>query len=65
MNDYITTNEKGGIRINVRFQSVVNSALPVAHTCFYQLDLPNYNSKDVLLNKLLYAIENSNTFDLA
>ena len=32
------------------------NALPIAHTCFGQIDLPNYPSKDILKEKLLFAI---------
>eukprot|EP01012_Entosiphon_sulcatum_P010360 TRINITY_DN16038_c0_g1_i1.p1 TRINITY_DN16038_c0_g1~~TRINITY_DN16038_c0_g1_i1.p1 ORF type:complete len:4478 (+),score=532.68 TRINITY_DN16038_c0_g1_i1:861-14294(+) len=32
--------------------------LPVAHTCFYQLDVPAYSTADVLRRKLVYAIYN-------
>ncbi|EGR27757.1 ubiquitin- hect domain protein, putative [Ichthyophthirius multifiliis] len=34
--------------------------LPVAHTCFNQLDLPQYESKNILLKKLLQAILEGN-----
>ena len=30
--------------------------LPVAHTCFNQLDLPEYPSKELLRERLLFAI---------
>jgi hypothetical protein len=30
--------------------------LPRAHTCFNQLDLPNYKSKDILIEKLMLAV---------
>ena len=30
--------------------------LPRAHTCFNQLDLPNYATKEILIEKLTYAI---------
>ena len=30
--------------------------LPRAHTCFNQLDLPNYATKEILIEKLRYAI---------
>ncbi len=33
------------------------AALPKAHTCFNRIDLPTYPSKDVLEQKLLYAVE--------
>ena len=32
--------------------------LPVAHTCSSSLDLPNYESKKILCEKMQYAIEN-------
>ena len=41
-----------------------SAALPVAHTCFITLDLPDYNNIEVLEEKLLFAISNTNTFDL-
>lgn len=31
--------------------------LPTSHTCFNQLDLPEYSSKEVLKQKLLLAIQ--------
>ena len=30
--------------------------LPRAHTCFNQLDLPKYKTKEILIEKLTYAI---------
>ncbi|OII71546.1 HECT domain-containing family protein [Cryptosporidium andersoni] len=30
--------------------------LPVSHTCFFQLELPRYSSREILMEKLLYAI---------
>jgi hypothetical protein len=30
--------------------------LPRAHTCFNQLDLPNYPTKEILIEKLTIAI---------
>jgi E3 ubiquitin-protein ligase HUWE1 len=38
------------------------SRLPSAHTCWSQLDLPEYESVDELRTKLLFAIENCNQF---
>jgi E3 ubiquitin-protein ligase HERC2 len=37
--------------------------LPVAHTCFFALELPRYSSKAVLSSKLLYAISNCSVID--
>ena len=41
------------IRIN---QLSDTNSLPIAHTCFGQIDLPNYVSKEVLKKKLTLAI---------
>ena len=38
--------------------------LPVAHTCFFQIDLPRYPSKEVLKEKLLCAIYYCKDFDI-
>lgn len=37
--------------------------LPVSHTCFFKIDLPNYSSKEILRQKLLYAIHNCSSID--
>jgi len=34
-----------------------NNALPTAHTCFNQLDLPEYTTEEALREKLLYAVK--------
>ena len=39
--------------------------LPVAHTCFNQLDLPEYRSKADLKSRLLTAIKETNSFGIA
>jgi len=39
--------------------------LPQAHTCFFQLDLPEYSSKEILRSKLLTAIQECHTFNIA
>jgi len=31
-------------------------SLPIAHTCYSELELPNYTSKEVLEKKLRFAI---------
>lgn len=40
------------------------TSLPRAHTCFNRLDLPPYPAPDILLEKLLLAIEESSTFGI-
>ncbi|RKP20998.1 HECT-domain-containing protein [Rozella allomycis CSF55] len=41
------------------------SRLPVSHTCFNLLDLPDYNDKHILTQKLLFSIHNTEGFGLA
>ncbi|CAM9477663.1 unnamed protein product, partial [Heterosigma akashiwo] len=36
---------------------------PIAQTCFFSLALPEYSSKEVCLEKLRYAIHNSDLMD--
>ncbi|KAK2564722.1 E3 ubiquitin-protein ligase HECW2 [Acropora cervicornis] len=38
------------------------SKLPRAHTCFNRLDLPLYRTYEELLEKLTFAVEESETF---
>lgn len=38
--------------------------LPISHTCFNQLIIPNYSTKDILRKKLQMAIENSTGFGM-
>ncbi len=33
-------------------------AFPVAHTCFHRLELPDYPSKEVMMAKLRFCIDN-------
>lgn len=42
----------------------VDKYLPVSHTCFFTIDLPPYNSKEVMREKLLYAITHCTAIDL-
>ena len=37
--------------------------LPIAHTCFFQLELPRYSCEQVMREKLLYAITNCVSID--
>jgi hypothetical protein len=38
--------------------------LPVSHTCFFTLDLPPYTTKEVLHDKIVYAITHCQAIDL-
>ncbi|TYZ61267.1 hypothetical protein PybrP1_009568 [[Pythium] brassicae (nom. inval.)] len=37
--------------------------LPIAHTCFFSIDLPVYSSREVMRDKLLYAITHCQSID--
>ena len=37
--------------------------LPVAHTCFFSLDLPRYSSVDIMAERLLYAMTEGTAID--
>lgn len=39
--------------------------LPQAHTCFFQLDLPEYSSKETLRQRILTSIKEGKTFGIA
>ena len=41
-----------------------DSYLPVAHTCFFQIDLPKYSSKEIMKQKILYATNHCRIIDL-
>ncbi|XP_015787614.1 probable E3 ubiquitin-protein ligase HERC3 [Tetranychus urticae] len=54
------------LRIGIQPMKVSQEHLPVAHTCFNILDLPEvYTSEDKMRSKILQAIENSSGFTLA
>jgi len=40
-----------------------NSFFPVAHTCFFSIELPKYTSRDICYKRLLYAINNCQSID--
>jgi E3 ubiquitin-protein ligase HERC2 len=40
-----------------------NMHFPVAHTCFFQIELPRYTNKEILRRKLMYAIHNCKNID--
>eukprot|EP00903_Cladosiphon_okamuranus_P007175 g6967.t1 len=53
----------GKVEITVRCQPR-SAALPAAHTCFFQLDVPDYDRESVLRHKLLQAVNNTSSFDV-
>ncbi|KAL9653011.1 hypothetical protein ABK040_015526 [Willaertia magna] len=38
--------------------------LPLSHTCFFSIELPSYSSKEIMKEKLLYAITNCKAIDI-
>lgn len=47
-----------------RMHGASDETLPVAHTCFFSIDLPSYSSYAILRRKLLYAIQNCQAIDI-
>lgn len=43
---------------------ISTKSLPSSHSCFNRLDMPEYKSKDILSQKLYYAIKETKGFDL-
>jgi hypothetical protein len=44
-------------------KSPADSYFPLAHTCFFSLELPSYSSLEIMKNKLRYAIFNCQSID--
>jgi len=44
-------------------KSPADNFLPVSHTCFFSLELPNYSSLEIMKTKLRYAIYNCTSID--
>lgn len=44
-------------------QGNADSYLPISHTCFFSVELPRYSSKEIMKEKLLYAIHNCTAID--
>lgn len=40
-----------------------DQSFPIAHTCFFTLDLPDYSSAEVACKKLVYAAFNTSSID--
>jgi hypothetical protein len=51
-------NHPRGFNVDVQVQKSINH-IPSAHTCFNEIDLPPYNNKAALYEKLVYALANS------
>ena len=52
------------LQISFFFNFLIKKRLPMSHTCFNQLILPNYKKRDILKSKLLVAIENAEGFGI-
>jgi hypothetical protein len=56
---FAATSITGGVRERVKFKIVpkANSdGLPLAHTCFFLIELPLYTSRDIMRQRLVTAI---------
>jgi len=53
----------GNFTIN-HLATASDESLPISHTCFFSIDLPNYSSLEVLKKKVLYAIYNCTAIDV-
>lgn len=52
------------VKLVIQPVNLAENYLPVAHTCFNLLDLPKYSSKEMLKEKLLKAIQQTEGFGL-
>ncbi|KAL1434216.1 hypothetical protein MTO96_011858 [Rhipicephalus appendiculatus] len=62
--DRVPVGGMGEMAFKISAQNTNTEMLPVSHTCFNQLVLPKYKSKDVLREKLTIAISNAEGFGL-
>lgn len=62
--DKAPINGLGELRLTIIKHGENNDLLPSAHTCFNHLLLPDYKSAEILREKLLIAIHNSEGFGL-
>lgn len=38
-------------------------AFPISHTCFFEIEIPEYSTKEVMLEKIMYAIIHCTSID--
>lgn len=63
--DRVPVGGLGDIRLTVQATGATHTSLPVAHTCFNLLDLPDsYESKDELQTRLMVALDHCEGFGL-
>jgi hypothetical protein len=51
------------MRIHTLDKPNPNSYFPVAHTCFFSIELPRYTTREICYKRLLYAIHNCTSID--
>jgi len=59
-----TDNDWGSETFSIKALNVSTDSLPIAHTCFFSIDLPPYKSFKQCRDKLLYAINNCQAIDV-
>lgn len=62
--DRIPIRGLGALRLKISKNGTDNAKLPTSHTCFNHLLLPEYSTKEILNQRLLLAIQNSEGFGL-
>ena len=62
--DRVPINGLGQLALTISKHGSDDHKLPTSHTCFNHLLLPEYSSRDILKNRLLTAIQNSEGFGL-
>lgn len=50
-------------KVTILTRSEPDQYLPVAHTCFFSIDVPLYSSREIIYAKLLYAVKNCVAID--
>ncbi|VDO49899.1 unnamed protein product [Onchocerca flexuosa] len=50
--------------VKMRIQPCDDKAIPVAHTCFNLLDLPNITDREEMRRRILICLDNSHGFNL-
>ena len=43
--------------------TTIDQYLPIAHTCFFTIDLPEYTTEEIMYEKILFAITHCATID--
>jgi len=59
----LTLEEFGSKKFTIQGVDKGDETFPIAHTCFFSLDLPNYSSVEVAYEKLVYAAFNTAAID--